>query len=61
MAFWGMEVAVLGLNSLGALSIERVVDDKLPCQDLVVAQAKRTEAVRDPAQTFAGWVGVRRM
>jgi len=35
-----------------ALGEESVVDNELPFQDFVVAQAERAEAMSDPAKTF---------
>ena len=47
---------VLRMNAAGALSIKRVVDNRLPLQDLLVAQPQRAEPVSDPAQPFTGGV-----
>src|SRR6516164_5885863 len=43
-----------------ALGVKRVIDYKFALQNLVVRQAQRTEAVRDPAQTFAGGMRIAR-
>ena len=41
-----------------ALGIKRVINGELASEDFVIAQAEGTEAVRHPAQTLTGGVGV---
>src|SRR5215472_12569243 len=42
-----------------AFSVERIIDDELAAQDLVIGQLKRTKALSDPAKSFASgmWCG----
>ena len=44
-----------------ALRVERIVDNELPVEDVVVAQTKGTETERHPAQAFTRRVRVRGM
>src|SRR5262249_52032866 len=48
-------------GALPALGVERVVDDELMLQDLVIRQTEKPESGRDPAQPFARDVRARRM
>ena len=42
-----------------ALHIERIIDDELAVENFVVAEAQRTKAVGNPAQSFAGRMRIR--
>jgi hypothetical protein len=55
-----MSAIAIGRSSHSPLAfrIERIINDKLARKNFVVAQAKRAEAVRDPAQAFTRGMGV---
>ena len=50
---------------LGGLSfaffVKGVVNDKFAFENLMIAQTERAETMRNPAQTFAGGMGIGRM
>src|SRR6266550_8168271 len=44
-----------------AFSVKGVVNDKFAFENFMIAQTERAETMRNPAQTFAGGMGIGRM
>src|SRR5207244_2515288 len=44
-----------------AFRVERIVNDKFPRENFVIAQPERAETAGDPAQAFAGWMRIARV